>query len=241
MSIKFWIHDRQKKSKKFNFGFYWFKKNTLDGKKPNFTSFKTSERAKTWCISWNTNLVNIYKQYLKYFSMLLIFHDLQWTNYVTLKKHISLNFRNFGANLCQDLYESVSKSFRTGHLERELQMVQLSAIRYSCITILWVSLVSFAAITFCVSSRRMFVVVLLFHYRLSPETFVYTHVCHSNSGVPTHARYTSLYDPFNVSVTTRVVSKVRNIGFGGGGVRRTPRESLARHLFHFMVSVNVIL
>jgi hypothetical protein len=33
-------------------------------------------------------------------------------------------------------YESVSKSFRTGHLERELQMVQLSVIRYSYITIL---------------------------------------------------------------------------------------------------------
>jgi len=37
--------------------------------------------------------------------------------------------------------ESVSKSFRTGHLERELQMVQVSAIRCSCIAILWVSLV----------------------------------------------------------------------------------------------------
>jgi hypothetical protein len=34
------------------------------------------------------------------------------------------------------LYEGVSKSFRTGRLERELQMVQLSATRWSCITIL---------------------------------------------------------------------------------------------------------
>jgi hypothetical protein len=33
-------------------------------------------------------------------------------------------------------YEGVSKSFRTGRLERELQMVQLSAIRCSCIAIL---------------------------------------------------------------------------------------------------------
>jgi hypothetical protein len=32
-------------------------------------------------------------------------------------------------------YEGVSKSFRTGRLERELQMVQLSAIRCSCIAI----------------------------------------------------------------------------------------------------------
>jgi hypothetical protein len=33
-------------------------------------------------------------------------------------------------------YEGVSKSFRTGHLEREVQMVQLSATRCSCIAIL---------------------------------------------------------------------------------------------------------
>jgi hypothetical protein len=39
------------------------------------------------------------------------------------------------------------KSFRTGRLERELQMVQLSATLCSCIAILWVSLVSFVAIT----------------------------------------------------------------------------------------------
>jgi hypothetical protein len=34
------------------------------------------------------------------------------------------------------MYEGVSKSFRTGRLERELQMVQLSATRCSCIAIL---------------------------------------------------------------------------------------------------------
>jgi len=33
-------------------------------------------------------------------------------------------------------YESVCKSFRTGRLERELQIVQLSATRGSCIAIL---------------------------------------------------------------------------------------------------------
>jgi hypothetical protein len=38
-------------------------------------------------------------------------------------------------------------------------MVQLSATRCSCIAVLWVSLVSFAAITFCVGSQRVFVVV----------------------------------------------------------------------------------
>jgi len=45
----------------------------------------------------------------------------------------------FGMNpplLPPDVYESVSKSFRTGCLERELQMVQLSATRCIYIAIL---------------------------------------------------------------------------------------------------------
>jgi hypothetical protein len=33
-------------------------------------------------------------------------------------------------------YEAISKSLRTGRLERELQMVQISVTRCSCITIL---------------------------------------------------------------------------------------------------------
>jgi hypothetical protein len=51
-------------------------------------------------------------------------------------------------------YEGVSKIFRTGRLERELQMVQLSATRCSCLAILWVSLVSSATITLCVASKQ---------------------------------------------------------------------------------------
>jgi hypothetical protein len=57
------------------------------------------------------------------------------------------------------LYECVSRSFRTGRLERELLMVQLSATRCSCIAILWGSLVGFAAISLCVASQRVFIVV----------------------------------------------------------------------------------
>jgi hypothetical protein len=53
------------------------------------------------------------------------------------------------------VYEDVSKSVRTGRLERELQMVQLSATRCSCVAILWVSLVSFAAIALYVASQRV--------------------------------------------------------------------------------------
>jgi hypothetical protein len=44
-------------------------------------------------------------------------------------------------------------------VDRELQMVQLSATRCSCIAILWVSLVSFVAITLCVASHGVFIVV----------------------------------------------------------------------------------
>jgi hypothetical protein len=59
-------------------------------------------------------------------------------------------------------HEGVSKSFRTGRLEREMQIVQLSAIRCSCIAILRVSLVSFAAIILCIASQRVFTVVSVY-------------------------------------------------------------------------------
>jgi hypothetical protein len=61
-------------------------------------------------------------------------------------------------------YQAVSKSFRTGRMERELQVLQLSATRCSCIAIFWVSLVSFAAITFCVASPRVFIFVVVVVY-----------------------------------------------------------------------------
>jgi hypothetical protein len=59
-------------------------------------------------------------------------------------------------------YEGGSRSLRTSRLERGLQMVQLSATRCSCIAILWVSLVSFAAITLCIASKRVFIVVSVY-------------------------------------------------------------------------------
>jgi hypothetical protein len=58
--------------------------------------------------------------------------------------------------------EVISKNFRTGCLERELQIVQLSATRCSCIAILWASLVSFATMTLCVASQRVFIIVAHF-------------------------------------------------------------------------------
>jgi hypothetical protein len=55
----------------------------------------------------------------------------------------------------------VSKSFRTGRLERELQVVQFSASRRSCIAILWFSLASFAVIILCVASQLVFIVAVV--------------------------------------------------------------------------------
>jgi hypothetical protein len=74
------------------------------------------------------------------------------------------------------IHEGVSKSFRTGLLERELQMVQLSAIRCSCIAILWVSLVSLAAITLCVASQRVFVVVVVVVVYFVIDSYIHIYI-----------------------------------------------------------------
>jgi hypothetical protein len=77
--------------------------------------------------------------------------------------HTKLRKRNdIFARLKQYQYEGVSKSFRTGCLQRELQMVQLFATRCSCTAILLFSLVSFAATTLCVASQQVFVVLVVY-------------------------------------------------------------------------------
>jgi hypothetical protein len=72
-------------------------------------------------------------------------------------------------------HEGVSKSSRTGRLEWETQMVQLSATRGSCIAILWVSLVSFAAITLYVASQRVFVVVVVVYFIMTQSGNFWIH------------------------------------------------------------------
>jgi hypothetical protein len=67
---------------------------------------------------------------------------------------------NSAALYQRKLYEGVSECFRTGCLVRELQMAQLSATRSSCVAILLVSVVTFAAITLCVASQRLFIVFI---------------------------------------------------------------------------------
>jgi hypothetical protein len=76
-------------------------------------------------------------------------------------------------------YYIISRSFWTGCLEQELQMVQLSATRCSCIVILWVSLVSFAAITLCVTSQWVFVVYFVIDsVQKLLDTPSYSHLLH---------------------------------------------------------------
>jgi hypothetical protein len=81
-----------------------------------------------------------------------------------LKTHWCFTGHVNSKKLRTTLYEGVSKSFRAGRMERELQMVQLSAIKCSCVAILWASLVSFAAITLCVASQRVFIVVKVYFF-----------------------------------------------------------------------------
>jgi hypothetical protein len=59
------------------------------------------------------------------------------------------------------MYEGLSKIFRTGSLEQDLQTVQLSATRCNCIAILWVSLVSFVAKPFVLLLNECLLLLLL--------------------------------------------------------------------------------
>jgi hypothetical protein len=69
------------------------------------------------------------------------------------------------------LYEGVFKSFRTVRLERELQIVHLSVVSLFCESVCEFChhnpLCCFSTSVYC---------CCLFHNRLSPETFCYTHI-----------------------------------------------------------------
>jgi hypothetical protein len=76
----------------------------------------------------------------------------------------------------QQNYKGVSKSFRTGRLERELQMVQLTATWCSCNSILGVSLVTFAATTLCAASQQVFHVVFYFVMTQSENFWIHPRI-----------------------------------------------------------------
>jgi hypothetical protein len=57
-------------------------------------------------------------------------------------------------------------------------MVQLSATKYSSIAIIWVSLVSFAAITLCVASQRVFIAVSVYFFMTQSGNFwIHPRIC----------------------------------------------------------------
>jgi hypothetical protein len=71
-----------------------------------------------------------------------------------------------------NVYKNVSKSFRPGHLERELQMVQFSATRCSCIIHLVSQSSEFCCHNpLCCFSTGVYYCKHILHYRLSPENF----------------------------------------------------------------------
>jgi hypothetical protein len=78
------------------------------------------------------------------------------------------------ASVCESClsYEGVYKSFRTGRLERELQVVQLFATRCSCIAIMWVSSSEFChhKLLYCFSTTVYFC-CCLFRYDSVRELF----------------------------------------------------------------------
>jgi hypothetical protein len=72
-------------------------------------------------------------------------------------------------------------------------MVQLSATRCSYIAILWVSLVSFAAITFCVASQLVFIVVSVYFVINSVRKLLVTpsyHLCQQQNYKLLYAHFT---------------------------------------------------
>jgi hypothetical protein len=76
-------------------------------------------------------------------------------------KHLQLTIHSNPITWPCLVYEGAPRSFRTGSLERELQMVEPFATRCSFIAILWVSLVCFTAITLCVAFQWEFIFISL--------------------------------------------------------------------------------
>jgi hypothetical protein len=72
-------------------------------------------------------------------------------------------------------YEGLSKSYRTGRLERELQMVQPSATRCNCIAYFVSQSSEFCSHSpLCCFPTSIYCCCCLFLYIFSPETFGYT-------------------------------------------------------------------
>jgi hypothetical protein len=86
-------------------------------------------------------------------------------------------------------YEVVSKSFRTGRSERELQMVQLSATRCSCIAILLGTVVSFAAISSVLLLNEFSLLLLLLLLLFVVVVYFVIDSVRENLDTPSYANY----------------------------------------------------
>jgi len=107
---------------------------------------------------------------------------------------INYNEKFIDFHRSQDLIRAV-KSGRllwSGYVV-ELQMVQLSTTRYNCIAILWASIVSFAAQTLCVASKRVYVFVVVYFVidsvrkLLDTPSYVYIYIIRLRSFFQTHS------------------------------------------------------
>jgi hypothetical protein len=127
-------------------------------------------------------------------------------------------------------HEGISKSFQTGRLERELQMVQLCATMCSYIAILWVSLVSIGAITLRVTSQRVFVVVVYFimtqseNFWIHPRTSLLTRITFRKLS-PRRLRWKS---QVNLKTKFRKTSNATNRTSTSFGVRSVNRHNAWR-------------
>jgi hypothetical protein len=115
-----------------------------------------------WCI--------VAAELIHRFIVIVAYSVYMWYLYVFRWLHFLEYFYDF-----KNVYEGVFRSFQTGHLERELQMVQFSATKCSCIAIPWVSLVSFTAIALCVASQWIIPKVSL-HFVMTQSGNFWIHV-----------------------------------------------------------------
>jgi hypothetical protein len=142
------------------------------------------------------------------------------------------------------MYEGVSKSFRTGLLERELQIVQLSATRCSCIAILWVSPVSFATINLCVASQRVFIVKSIYfvidsvHKLLDTSSYINSKGVLFDGDLSVNVNETRFYILHATGSVNQPCHSTEFVYIASGRVLTT--ASLGCHVIHKKVLYNAI-
>jgi hypothetical protein len=183
----------------------------------NFTTWQkiitNSKICYCWEASWHTGLWGL-SLYFPIYTLTNRRSGLVTDHYGTLPIIlVSLGYT------FQGLYEGVSKSFRTGRLERELEMVQISATRYSCIAILWVSPVNFVVMTLFIASEWVFIVVSVYFVVDSVRKLLDTPLTHTHTHTHTHFTRTVYHMPWSVQdyAQNRNKQKATKMGSFPGG------------------------